>query len=110
MLPARFASTPLPGASDNVPVKTELARETLPERKGREVGHVPRERPHAIRERHRIQAGDSSGVVGNAGVCAGFQIDGDDRQAVGCLGDRDLGTRLASASPLLPITVITSLS
>ena len=69
----------------NVPVIT------LPEIQRREVGRLPRERPHPVGQAHRVQAHHAAGVVVMLGVRAGLRVGADDHQAVGRLGHRDLG-------------------
>src|SRR5215472_144231 len=83
VLPSPAVGAYLPGAGDGVPVRAERAGEALPELQGREVGRLPRERPHPIGEAHRVQAHHAAGVEVMLGVRAGPRVDADDRQAVG---------------------------
>src|ERR1700691_5145663 len=91
----------LPGAADGGPVRAERAGETLREVQGTEVRRLPRERPHAVVERHRVQARRSAGVVVMLRVCAGLRVGTDDRQAVGRLGDGYLG----ALQQVLPVQI-----
>src|SRR6266851_1080886 len=105
VLPAGAVVGDLPGAADGVPVVAEGAGEALPEVQGREVGRLPRERPHPIGEAHRVQARHAAGVVVMLRVRAGPRVDADDRQAVGRFGYRDLGAlqqELSIQSPFEP--------
>src|SRR5580704_6011646 len=91
VLPVGTVEALLPGTADDVPVLAEGAGETLPEIQGREVRRLPRERPHPAGKGHCVQARHAAGVVVMLGVRAGLRVNADDRQAVGCLGDRYLG-------------------
>src|SRR5258707_14921916 len=84
VLPAGAVVGNLPGAADGVPVVAEGAGEALSEVQGREVGRLPRERPHPIADAHRVQARHTAGVVLVRRVRAGPRVDADDRQTVGC--------------------------
>src|SRR5260370_1457617 len=109
VLPVGAVEGDLPAAADNVPVVAEGAGEALPEIQGREVGRLPRERPHPIGETHRIQAHYTAGVEVVLRVRAGPQVDADDRQAVGCFGYRDLGAlqqELSIQSPFEPAPLV----
>ena len=56
---------------------------------------------------HRVQARHAAGVVVMLGVRAGLRVNADDRQAVGCLGDRNLDAlqqKLPVQSPFEPAT------
>src|SRR5580704_18026915 len=77
MLPLTVVAR-LPGAADGVPVRAERAGETLPEIQWREVGRLPRERPHPIGQAHRVQAYHAAGVVVMLRVRAGLRVGADD--------------------------------
>src|SRR5215469_6871059 len=105
VLPAGTVEVLLPGTADGVPVLAEGADEALPEIQGREIGRLPRKRPYPIGESHSVQAHHAAGVVVMLGVRPGLQVNADDAQAVGCLGDRNLGAlqqKLAVQSPFEP--------
>lgn len=54
---------------------------------------------------HRVQARHAAGVAVMLGYRAGLQLNADERQAVGCLGDRNLGAlqqKLPAQSPFEP--------
>src|ERR1700735_3048883 len=92
MLPVMVAvGAFLPGAADSGPVRAERAGETLRKVQGTEVRRLPRERPHPVVERHRVQACCAAGVVVILRIRAGLRVGADDRQAVGRLRDRYLG-------------------
>src|SRR5580704_11064400 len=78
VLPLSAVAARLPGAADGVPVRAERAGETLPEIQGREVGRLPRERPHPIGQAHRVQAYHAAGVVVMLRVRAGLRVGADD--------------------------------
>src|SRR5262245_65993194 len=75
VLPFPPVGTYLPGAGDGVPVRAERAGKALPELQGREVGRLPRERPHPIGEGHHVHAHHAAGVVIMLGVGAGPQLE-----------------------------------
>src|SRR4029453_5146179 len=82
-LPGRPVPRCLPAAVDGAAVGAELPGETLPEGQRREVRRVPRQRPDAVADGHRIHAGDASRVEVVLGVRLAVALQADERYTRG---------------------------